>query len=149
MPRKDPEARRTYERERYFAAREKRLADAAEYRRTHTLEIKESQRRYRSDPANRARKLAYLKAWRAGNLPQQLRNNARYRALKLEQFLEDVDRTTVYKMHGGMCGICKQFVPEDDFHVDHVIPLSKGGMHGYVNVQPAHPTCNLRKGAHV
>jgi 5-methylcytosine-specific restriction endonuclease McrA len=49
-------------------------------------------------------------------------------------------------MHGGMCGICKQFI-EGKFHVDHVIPLSKGGMHGYVNVQPAHPVCNQRKGA--
>lgn len=34
-----------------------------------------------------------------------------------------------------------------DFHVDHVVPLSKGGMHGYTNVQPAHPRCNMRKGA--
>jgi 5-methylcytosine-specific restriction endonuclease McrA len=50
----------------------------------------------------------------------------------------------VYSMHGGMCGICKQFVGED-FHVDHVVPLSLGGAHGYINVQPAHPICNLRK----
>ena len=67
------------------------------------------------------------------------------RAHKLNQFIEDVDPQVVYEMHGGMCGVCKQFI-EDDFHVDHVIPLSKGGMHGYVNVQPAHPSCNLRKG---
>jgi 5-methylcytosine-specific restriction endonuclease McrA len=51
-------------------------------------------------------------------------------------------------MHGGRCGICCEFI-EGDFHVDHVIPLARGGQHGYVNVQPAHPRCNLVKGAHV
>ena len=68
------------------------------------------------------------------------------RARKLNQFIEEVDPQVVYEMHGGMCGICKEFVKRNEFHVDHRIPLSKGGMHGYINVQPAHPTCNLRKG---
>lgn len=68
------------------------------------------------------------------------------RARKLNQFIENVVPFIVYQMHGGMCGICKKFI-DGNFHVDHVIPLSKGGMHGYVNVQPAHPECNLRKGA--
>lgn len=68
------------------------------------------------------------------------------RALKLKQFIEDIDPQIVYTMHGGMCGICKQFI-EGEFHVDHVTSLSKGGMHGYINVQPAHPKCNLSKGA--
>jgi 5-methylcytosine-specific restriction endonuclease McrA len=67
------------------------------------------------------------------------------RAYKKNQFIEDVDPRVVYQMHGGMCGICEEFVTEDDFHVDHRIPLAKGGMHGYVNVQPAHPSCNLQK----
>jgi 5-methylcytosine-specific restriction endonuclease McrA len=49
-------------------------------------------------------------------------------------------------MHGGMCGICKQFIV-GKFHVDHVIPLSKGGLHSYANTQPAHPDCNQRKSA--
>lgn len=29
------------------------------------------------------------------------------------------------------------------------IPLSKQGEHGYANTQPAHPTCNIRKGNRV
>jgi 5-methylcytosine-specific restriction endonuclease McrA len=66
------------------------------------------------------------------------------RARKLGQFIEEVDRDVVYEMHGGMCGICERFII-GKFHVDHVIPLSKGGMHGYVNVQPAHPLCNFKK----
>jgi 5-methylcytosine-specific restriction endonuclease McrA len=70
------------------------------------------------------------------------------RAQKLGQFVENIDRQTVYDMHGGMCGICEEFIV-GKFHVDHVIPLSKGGLHGYVNVQPAHPKCNVEKAAKV
>ena len=91
--------------------------------------------------------------WREENL-ERARVNGRKaegtrRARKLSQFVEEVDPLTVYKMHGGMCGICKGFVSQDDFHVDHKVPLSKGGSHGYVNVQPSHPFCNLSKGAKV
>lgn len=70
------------------------------------------------------------------------------RARKLNQFIENVDPAIVYEMHGGRCGICGEFIAED-FHVDHVIPLARGGMHGYINVQPAHPACNLRKSAKI
>lgn len=80
------------------------------------------------------------------SLEAHLIGNSRRRARQLNQFIEDVDPRIVYEMHGGMCGICKEFVPQDDFEVDHVIPLSKGGMHGYVNVQPSHPDCNRKKG---
>jgi 5-methylcytosine-specific restriction endonuclease McrA len=80
---------------------------------------------------------------------QARKTSAAHRARKLDQFIEDVDPDVVYQMYGGMCGICKDFVAEDDFHVDHVIPLAKGGMHGYINVQPAHPLCNFQKGAFV
>ena len=72
---------------------------------------------------------------------------AKRRSQQLSQFIEDVDPQVVYEMHGGMCGICKGFIDLkiEGFHVDHRIPLSKGGMHGYINVQPAHAHCNIRK----
>ncbi len=35
------------------------------------------------------------------------------------------------------------------FHVDHIIPLSKGGWHMMFNAQITHPPCNLRKGDRV
>lgn len=71
------------------------------------------------------------------------------RARKRDTFIENVDPAVVYRMHGGMCGICEQFVSRDNFEVDHIMPLAKGGQHGYVNVQPAHPRCNRSKGAKI
>lgn len=71
----------------------------------------------------------------------------RRRARILAQFVEDIDPRRVYEIHGGMCGICKQYVAADEFEVDHVVPLARGGLHGYTNVQPAHRACNRRKWA--
>lgn len=41
------------------------------------------------------------------------------------------------------CGCCCA----QEFHVDHVAPLAKGGVHELSNLCIACPTCNLRKGA--
>ncbi len=159
MPRKDPARRKEYLREQYLKNREARLAEAAAYR---------------ADPQNRQKQHEYITQWRLDN-PNYMKDwhardphrrarwraanierarqlgrihSATRRARKLDQFIEDVDPQTVFDMHGGVCGICEQFI-DGDFHVDHVIPISKGGMHGYINVQPAHPVCNMRKGNRV
>ena len=77
-------------------------------------------------------------------------NEAARRARKLSQFVEDVDPIAVWKRDKGICGICHLPIAWDEgFHVDHVIPLAKGGEHSYANVQVAHPTCNLSKGANI
>ncbi len=143
MPYKDPEKRREAGRlasQRWCERHPERARarDRAWKRRNKAL-IAERQ------AANQAKRTIDQRRRRKENPAQNRIYLARRRARKLDQFIEDVDPTVVYQMHGGMCGICKEFI-DGKFHVDHVIPLSKGGMHGYVNVQPAHPTCNMRKG---
>lgn len=54
-----------------------------------------------------------------------------------ELFLRDV----------GICGICRKAVERIDASVDHVVPLSKGGLHTRKNVQLAHRRCNSSKKA--
>ena len=46
----------------------------------------------------------------------------------------------------GRCGICGRAITDESWHVDHVIPRVKGGAHTWENLQPAHATCNIRKG---
>lgn len=89
------------------------------------------------------------KRWRDAN-PEKAGANGRKgasarRARIKGVFIEHVDPRVVYEMHGGRCGLCEQFI-EGAFDVDHVVPLAQGGVHGYVNVQPAHVSCNRSKG---
>lgn len=51
-------------------------------------------------------------------------------------------------MFSGRCGICGEtLVPTDEIHVDHRVPIARGGPHCLSNLQPAHASCNLSKGA--
>lgn len=58
---------------------------------------------------------------------------------------ERIVKSRVLEAHGGLCGICKTPVDPANWHLDHIIPITKDGPHLYSNVQPAHPTCNLSK----
>lgn len=64
-------------------------------------------------------------------------------------FIEDVHPLIVIERADGVCGICGGDVDPLNFHVDHIVPLSKGGEHSYANTQAAHPHCNISKGAKV
>lgn len=58
-------------------------------------------------------------------------------------------RDEIIQMNGLTCHICGEDVEEDDVHVDHIVPLSRGGDSDFRNLGVAHSTCNLRKGARI
>ena len=54
-------------------------------------------------------------------------------------------RRQVYNKNQGRCVICGKFVEFDNFTIDHIIPLSKGGTNQYENLQCTCKTCNQLK----
>ncbi|MCR5402455.1 MAG: HNH endonuclease [Butyrivibrio sp.] len=67
-------------------------------------------------------------------------------------FVEPVGLKYVYRAYRGVCAICGLPVPETTepsnqwaATVDHIIPLSKGGLHKRDNCQLAHRLCNSIK----
>lgn len=68
-------------------------------------------------------------------------------ARQRNQFVEHVDPMTLYERDKGTCGICQLPVHVNQFEIDHVHPLSKGGEHSYRNTRITHPLCNRRKQA--
>ena len=67
----------------------------------------------------------------------------------------------VISVYGTKCYICSNEIDfnsprkagitgwENGLHIDHVIPLSKGGVDTLENVRPAHGKCNLAKGSNI
>jgi len=130
-----------YFREHYARNKEKRKAEAvAWYRanaeRTRTLQKVSAAKRRRERPE-------HVKA-----IGRRLR--AKRRAIEKRVFVEVVDAQAVFTRDAGICGICQAAVdPASQWEIDHIVPISKGGLHAYANVQLAHRRCNRAKGAKV
>lgn len=86
--------------------------------------------------------------WRKRN-PEKTRTNSRNSHLKRRMIVgthtaDDVKRQ--YKSQKGKCYWCGEKVGKS-YHVDHVIPVSKGGTNYPENIVIACPRCNISKGA--
>jgi 5-methylcytosine-specific restriction endonuclease McrA len=58
---------------------------------------------------------------------------------------ENISKKKVYRRDGGVCYLCNLPAIANDWHLDHVYPISRGGTHIYSNVKVTHAKCNLRK----
>lgn len=57
-----------------------------------------------------------------------------------------ISREGVLSRSNGNCGICGYRLRKG-WHMDHIFPVIRGGVHCYDNLQPAHKGCNLAKGS--
>lgn len=73
------------------------------------------------------------------------KRRARIRAVGGKFTREDVTR--LFAMQRGCCAICQRSLDSDGYHIDHIIPISRGGTNDPINIQLTHPVCNLKKGA--
>ena len=61
---------------------------------------------------------------------------------------KEVRRQRVINRDGLVCQLCGGDVGDRaDLHIDHIIPLARGGGSGPSNLQVTHAACNLLKGA--
>ena len=115
---------------------------------------------WRENNRERAREIS--KAWDLKN-PDYVRNRNNKSARTRRASLAGVEReeyTTdqVVEKYGDMCHLCSEKIdmgaPRNigggdgwrlGLHLDHVIPISKGGSDTVDNVRPAHAICNLTK----
>jgi hypothetical protein len=92
--------------------------------------------------------------------PEKVRELARKRrATKRANGWERYTEAQVLELHGAVCHICGDPIDLDlsrkigtegwemSLHIDHVIPISKGGPDTLANVKPSHGRCNLKKRA--
>lgn len=154
--RSDNRARYKANPEPWLAASKKWRAENAE--RDAELHAKRHQERMASDPSYRERRRENQIAWRREN-PEKSRNLAREwqmknpekvwvmryeqraRILGLEPFVERFTRPDVIERYGDACFYCGG----EFYHLDHALPISRGGSHTLDNVRPACAPCNQTK----
>lgn len=85
----------------------------------------------------------------------------RRRVRKINGVSSPYTESQVLELYGTNCHICKE--PIDlaaprtikkkgwhwGLHIDHIIPISKGGPDTLENVKPSHGICNVKKGARI
>jgi len=127
---------REYWRERYLANREEILVSQCEKRRS---------------PEYKARFRAYIRRYYQEHKAEwDARTRSRERRFKRSSNGRQCDWRDIrifWVLQSGLCFWCDAPLAQDDFHVDHLIPLSKGGKHERANMVLSCPTCNLRKHA--
>jgi hypothetical protein len=93
------------------------------------------------------RRLLYLT-----NRKIQLYNRNKSKARKALLRNNTVEKVTVkqidkrFRQFKNACAYCG--TDSADLHIEHVIPISKGGVHGLRNIIPACPRCNFSKSNH-
>lgn len=108
----------------------------------------ENKRKWRKVNPEKSREI--VKRWNRAH-PEKKRAIARKaaavrRARQLIQ-AEVVDYEVILAEYGMACHICRGGIESRaDLHMDHVIPLARGGTHTYDNIRPSHAVCNMSKG---
>ena len=115
------------------------------WKKDHPESVNEHNRRYNAKHPDDAR--AWRQKWLDANPGKSAEYAAARHARLRGQFVERVYRSVVFKRDRGLCGICRKAADAANWHLDHIVPLSRGGEHGYANVQVSHPFCNVSKGA--
>lgn len=131
------------------ANRDKVSSRGRRYREAHPERIKTRRRRaYRDDP-DKAREA--VRQWRQANPARARDASAKRRARYLQAYIAPVTKFDIARMmaeQGGKCAVpgCGASLAAS-YHVDHIIPLAKGGTHEPSNVQLMCPSCNCSKGS--
>lgn len=142
---------------RYYATHKDELAEyQARYNETHIDAVRKwgrrKQRRYfaahREEVCRRARE------YKAAHKEVSREQCARRRAAKRGASISVGDKEAIKRIYDRAangtrvrCYLCGKIIPKGQRHVDHVIPLSKGGLHAASNLDIACARCNLKKWA--
>lgn len=144
MPAVDKERERQRKKKYWLANREALTAAQKKYRKKNLSKFRAKQKKYWAKNPEKAQKYNRLRRARKNNVESEFYTK--------EQVLE---------MYGSNCHICNEPIDLDaprasrykgwerGLHLDHVIPISKGGSDTIDNVRPAHGVCNLRKGTQI
>ena len=142
--------------------KEKRSAKYKEKRKNNREEFLEKEKEHRE--RNREKLREYTKCYRDSNKESVTGNEQRYRKRnpqapriranirrsrqnKAGGYFTKYDLEALWNWQKGLCPGCDSNLTAKDYHVDHVIPIARGGSSWPWNLQILCPNCNLSKGS--
>jgi len=114
---------------------------------------RKSSREYARKNAEKNR--ARVQKWRRDNPEKHKANSIAYQAKRRARKMKnggdhDAAAALMKKWRSQktfLCTYCRKRFPTSRLHVDHIVPVSKGGLHDPSNLCKACDTCNVAKGA--
>lgn len=142
MPQKVKDKKRARDKK-WYEKNKERIAKATRkrYEKNRDEILRKGRERYQR---NKQRLKGVRKKWEQNNKAVRREITTRRRTRKLNNGIFKVTNKELNKMLNSLCYICQEAKCE---HIDHIIPISKGGTHSIGNLAPSCKSCNLRKGA--
>lgn len=139
---------KAFEAERYSKNPEKEKARAEAYRLDNKEKIKASQAAYYA--ANSEKRKSYTSEWRSKNPGAGTVFSRNRRAIErnAEGKHTRSEVMVIFESQRGLCANCESKLFKSGvkkYHVDHIMPLARGGSNDKYNLQCLCPTCNLKK----
>ena len=132
--------------EKLYIDKEKRRAYEKIYRTNNLLKryliVKKSMTKNKEH--HKQKRIEYLQT-EQGKISYKKYTQKRY-ALKKALIVEDINIKAIYADAQGKCFYCHKNITFDEIHIDHFIPVSKGGQHIKSNLRISCKKCNLSKG---
>lgn len=127
---------------------EKVRAQKRSYISAHMKQYQEYQKRYNAE--NQEKKAISGRVWRLANPEKCAAMWRRRRARKsgAEGMHTAADVRFIFDAQRGLCASCAEKLlksGKNRYHLDHIIPLARGGSNSKENLQCLCPGCNLRK----
>lgn len=130
--------------------KEKASESYSEYREKNKQKLSQYYKEWLS--ANRDKARAHNSKWAKANKDRYSAYSRNRRAAKAlsggSHTTEDI--RAIFEKQGGLCASCKIKLfksGKQKYHVDHIMPLARGGSNWPSNLQCLCPACNLSKGA--
>jgi len=124
----------------YLTNREIKLQERSAYRLANSARLAEAQRGYRN--RNREKVAAYSRQYHRDNPDRSARSNYARRERMESHFKFQVTAKELLRIKNSPCVHCGA---KGNTHIDHVVPVSKGGRHSIGNLMPLCKSCNLSK----
>lgn len=125
----DPEKHRERGLVWYYANRKRAIASSIEWRKNNRDKDRESAKKWRASHLDHSRLLSK-------------KRRAKVQNAKIETITKE-DILAIRDAQNNRCAICRKITKKG--HIDHIVPLSRGGEHSKRNLQITCVECNLSK----